>query len=149
MIGSTAPHRASATAKNTANTTDRRDFILANRVAIGSGIQMGQEFLDRQGGYRQAGRLRLSGSVPWKLAPGCGKLPSLSRAAARQKEALTNQPMVVAKIRRAWSPEPILGDAAPAWQIPAAAMIILISAETAVAIRSYVPAISTRCRADS
>ncbi len=48
-----------------------------------------------------------AGSVPGKFAPGCNRLTITRPSSSEMKEALTNQPMVLAKMRPSLEPEPI------------------------------------------
>src|SRR5438874_864620 len=97
--------------------------------------------------HAEAGRpvdCALSGSVPGKLAPGCSRLTITRPSSSEMKEAETNQPMVLAKTRPSFEPEPI-------WAMPptrvantSGAMIILIRRRNSMAIRFTSAAISTR-----
>src|SRR5436305_952574 len=85
-----------------------------------------------------------AGSVPGKFAPGCSRLTMTSPSSRDTNEALTNQPMVFAKMRPSRAPLPI-------WAMPPTsvantrgAMIILIRRRNSMAIRLTSAAISTR-----
>ena len=86
----------------------------------------------------------MSGSVPGKFAPGSSRLTMIRPSSSEMKDALTNQPMVLAKMRPSLEPEPI-------WAMPPTsvaktrgAMIILIRRRNNMAIRLTSAAISTR-----
>ena len=52
-------------------------------------------------------RSALSGSVPGKLAPGCNRLTITRPSSSDTNEALTNQPIVLAKMRPNLAPLPM------------------------------------------
>jgi len=79
-----------------------------------------------------------------KFAPGCNRLTMINPSSSETNEALTNQPMVFAKIRPSLEPLPM-------WAMPptrvantSGAMIILIRRRNSIAIRFTSAAISAR-----
>ena len=134
----------SATAKNTANTTICRISFCAIASAIEVGIRWVRNFSNENADTGNPVDCALSGSVPGKLAPGCSRLTMTRPSSSETNDALTNQPMVLAKIRPSLEPEPI-------WAMPPTsvantngAMIILIRRRNSMAIRFTSAAISTR-----
>ena len=134
----------SATEKNTANTTICRISFCAIASAIEVGIRWVRNFSIENADTGRPVDCALSGSVPGKLAPGCSRLTITRPSSSETKEALTNQPMVLAKMRPSLEPLPI-------WAMPptsvantSGAMIILIRRRNSMAIRFTSAAISTR-----
>src|SRR6266513_2402062 len=97
----------SATAKNTANTTICRISFCAIASAIEVGIRCVRNFSIENADTGRPVDCALSGSVPGKLAPGCSRFTMTRPSSSETKEALTNQPMVLAKMRPSLAPEPI------------------------------------------
>ena len=134
----------SATEKNTANTTICRISFCAIASAIEVGIRWVRNFSIENADTGNPVDCALSGRVPGKLAPGCSRLTMTRPSSSDTKEALTNQPMVLAKMRPSLEPLPI-------WAMPPTrvantrgAMIILIRRRNSIAIRFTSAAISTR-----
>ena len=134
----------SATAKNTANTTICRISFCAIASAIEVGTRWIRNFSNEKADTGRPVDCALSGSVPGKLAPGCSRLTITRPSRSETKEALTNQPMVFAKMRPSREPEPM-------WAMPptsvantSGAMIILIRRRNSIAIRFTSAAISAR-----
>ena len=132
----------SATEKNTANTTICRISFCAIASAIEVGIRWVRNFSIENADTGRPVEAALSGRVPGKLAPGCSKLTITRPSSSDTNEALTNQPMVFAKIRPSRAPLPI-------WAMPPTrvantkgAMIILIRRRNSIAIRFTSAAIS-------
>src|SRR5580693_5868318 len=134
----------SATEKNTANTTICRISFCAIASAIDVGIRWVRNFSIENADTGRPVDCALSGSVPGKFEPGCSRLTIKRPSSSETKEALTNQPMVFAKIRPSLAPDPI-------WAMPPTrvantrgAMIILIRRRNSIAIRFTSAAISAR-----
>src|SRR5215475_1939550 len=134
----------SAIAKNTANTTIWRISFCAIASAIEVGTRWVKNFSTEKADTGRPDDWAMSGSVPGKFAPGCSRLTITRPSSSETKEALTNQPMVLAKMRPSLAPDPI-------WAMPptsvantSGAMIILIRRRNSVAIRLMSPASSTR-----
>ena len=102
----------SATAKNTANTTICRISFCAIASAIEVGIRWVRNFSIENAETGRPVDCALSGSVPGKLAPGCSRLTMTRPSSSETKEALTNQPMVLAKTRPSLEPRAHMRDAA-------------------------------------
>ncbi len=133
----------SATAKNTANTTICRISFCAIASAIEVGIKWVRNFSTENADTGRPVDCPLSGSVPGKLAPGCIRLTIRRPSSSDTKDALTNQPMVLANTRPSLAPLPI-------WEMPptsvantSGAMIILIRRRNSMAIRLMSAASST------
>ena len=125
----------SATEKNTANTTICRISFCAIASAIEVGIRWVRNFSIENADTGKPVDCALSGRVPGKFAPGCSRLTIKRPSSSDTNEALTNQPMVLAKIRPSLAPLPI-------WAMPptrvantSGAMIILIRRRNSIAIR--------------
>ena len=134
----------SATEKNTANTTICRISFCAIASAIEVGIRWVRNFSIENADTGSPVDCALSGRVPGKLAPGCSRLTITRPSSSETNDALTNQPMVLAKIRPSLAPLPI-------WAMPptrvantSGAMIILIRRRNSIAIRFTSAAISAR-----
>ncbi len=124
-----------ATEKNTAKITICRISFCAIASAIEVGIRWVRNFSIEKAETGRPVDCALSGSVPGKLAPGWSRLTMTRPSISETKEALTNQPMVLAKMRPSLEPEPI-------WAMPptrvantSGAMIILIRRRKITAIR--------------
>jgi hypothetical protein len=133
-----------ATEKNTANTTICRISFCAIASAIEVGMRWVRNFSIENADTGNPVDCALSGRVPGKLAPGCSMLTITRPSSSDTNEALTNQPMVFAKMRPSRAPLPI-------WAMPptkvantSGAMIILIRRRNSIAIRFTSAAISTR-----
>ena len=133
-----------ATAKNTAKTTICRISFCAIASAIEVGIRWVRNFSIEKAETGRPVDWPFSGRVPGKLAPGCSRLTMTRPSSSDTKEAQTNQPMVLAKMRPSLAPEPI-------WAMPptrvantSGAMIILIRRRKASAIRFTPDAMSAR-----
>ena len=134
----------SATAKNTANTTICRISFCAIASAIEVGIRWVRNFSIENAETGRPVDCALSGSVPGKLAPGCSRLTITRPSSSETKEALTNQPIVLANTRPSFEPEPICAMPPTSVANTKGAMIILISRRNSMAIRFTSAAISTR-----
>ena len=133
-----------ATAKNTAKTTICRISFCAMASAIEVGIRWVRNFSIEKAETGRPVEVPFSGRVPGKLAPGCSRLTMTMPSSSEMKEAQTNQPMVLAKMRPSLAPEPI-------WAMPptrvaktSGAMIILIRRRKSSAIRLMLDAMSDR-----
>ncbi len=134
----------SATEKNTAKTTICRISFCAIASAIEVGIKWVRNFSIENADTGNPVDCALSGRVPGKFAPGCSRLTITKPSSRETNEALTNQPMVLAKIRPSLAPLPM-------WAMPptrvantSGAMIILIRRRNSIAIRFTLEAISPR-----
>ena len=96
-----------ATEKNTAKITICKISFCAIASAIEVGIRWVRNFSIEKAETGRPVDCALSGSVPGKLAPGWSRLTITRPSISETKEALTNQPMVLAKIRPSLEPEPI------------------------------------------
>src|SRR5664279_6168344 len=97
----------SATEKNTANTTICRISFCAIASAIEFGIKWVRNFSIENADTGNPVDCDLSGRVPGKFEPGCSRLTMIRPSSSETKDALTNQPMVFAKIRPSLEPLPI------------------------------------------
>ena len=97
----------SATEKNTANTTICRISFCAMASAIEVGIRWVRNFSIEKADTGSPVDCALSGSVPGKFAPGCSRLTMTRPSSSETNDALTNQPMVLAKIRPSLAPLPM------------------------------------------
>ena len=133
-----------ATEKNTAKTTICRISFCAIASAIEVGIRWVRNFSIENADTGNPVDCALSGRVPGKFAPGCSRLTMTRPSSSETNDALTNQPMVLAKMRPSLEPPPI-------WAMPptrvantSGAMIILIRRRNSIAIRFTSAASSTR-----
>src|SRR5260221_2972660 len=96
-----------ATEKNTANTTICRISFCAIASAIDVGIKWVRNFSIENCDTGRPVDCSLSGRVPGKFAPGCNRLTMINPSSSETSDALTNQPMVFAKIRPSLEPLPM------------------------------------------
>src|ERR1700694_3721815 len=88
-----------ATEKNTAKITICRISFCAIASAIEVGIRWVRNFSIENADTGNPVDCALSGRVPGKFAPGCKRLTMTRPSSKETNDALTNQPMVFAKIR--------------------------------------------------
>src|SRR5579871_1636144 len=133
-----------ATEKNTAKITICRISFCAIASAIEVGIRWVRNFSSEKAETGRPVDCALSGSVPGKFAPGCSRFTITRPSISETKEALMNQPMVLAKMRPSLAPEPICAMPPTRVANTRGAMIILIRRRNSIAIRLMLDASSAR-----
>src|SRR4029077_17022850 len=99
--------RERPTEKKTANHTICQIFFCAIASTIEVGIKWVRNFSIENCDTGRPVDCSLSGRVPGKFAPGCNRLTMINPSSNETIDALTNQPMVFAKIRPSLEPLPM------------------------------------------
>src|SRR5262245_45674459 len=124
-----------ATEKNTAKLKIWRISLCAIASAIEVGIRWVRNFSIEKAETGKPVDCPAAGSVPGKFAPGWSRLTMMRPSSSDTKEALMNQPMVLAKMRPSREPLPICAMPPTRVANTSGAMIILIRRRNIMAIR--------------